>query len=82
VDRTYQVTAWHEVSGYVIQSELLTDEDWTVALPAERYGDWRWTVSVIQDGRAMATSPEWSFWFNPYPGGGGGAAGPTNTPPP
>ena len=81
--RTYQVTAWHVVSGYMIQSGLLTDQDWTVALPAERYGEWRWTVSVTQDGRAMATSPEWSFWFNPYPGGGGGGgvSEPTNTPP-
>ena len=78
--RTYRVTAWHVGSGYVIQSGLLTDQGWIVDLPAERYGEWRWTVSVTQGERAMATSPEWSFWFDPYPGGG--AREPTNTPPP
>jgi hypothetical protein len=77
---TYLVTAWHVGSGYVIQSGLLADQGWTVDLPAERYGEWRWTVSVTQGERMMATSPEWSFWFNPYPGGG--AREPTNTPPP
>jgi serine/threonine protein kinase len=77
---TYLVTAWHVGSGYVIQSGLLTDQGWTVDLPVERYGEWRWTVSVTQGERAMATSPEWSFWFDPYPGGG--AREPTNTPPP
>jgi serine/threonine-protein kinase len=78
--RTYLVTARHVGSGYVIQSGLLTDQGWTVDLPVERYGEWRWTVSVTQGERAMATSPEWSFWFDPYPDGG--AREPTNTPPP
>jgi hypothetical protein len=66
-DQTYLVTARHVESGYVVQSELLTEPGWTVDLPGERYGLWRWTVSVTQGGRTVASSPEWSFWFDPYP---------------
>jgi hypothetical protein len=65
--QAYLVTVRHVESGYVVQSELLTGPGWTVYLPVERYGLWRWTVSVTQGGRAMASSPEWSFWFDPYP---------------
>jgi serine/threonine protein kinase len=78
--QAYSVTAWHVESGYVIPSELLTSQSWTTDLPAERYGEWRWTVSVVQGGRTMATSSEWMFWFDPYPGSE--KPPPTNLPPP
>jgi serine/threonine protein kinase len=76
VGQAYLVTARHE-RGYVVQSELLTEPGWTVDLPGEQFGPWGWTVSVMQGGRTMASSPEWSFWFDPY--GDGPEA--TNTPP-
>jgi hypothetical protein len=76
VGQAYLVTARHVESGYVIQSELLTGPSWTVDVPVERYGAWRWTVSVTQGGRTMASSPEWGFWFDPYPGDA-----PTKSPP-
>jgi hypothetical protein len=83
--QSYRVTARHLESGHVIQSELLTDQSWTVDLPPERYAEWRWTVSVVQGGREVATSSEWMLWFNPRPGGddggGGGGEGPTPPPP-
>jgi serine/threonine protein kinase len=78
--QAYSVTAWHVESGYVIPSELLASQSWTTDLPAERYGEWRWTVSVVQGGRTMATSSEWMFWFDPYPGSE--KPPPTNLPPP
>jgi predicted Ser/Thr protein kinase len=65
--QAYLVTARHVDSGYVVQSESLTVPNWTVYLPVERYGAWRWTVSVTQGGQTVASSPEWSFWYNPYP---------------
>ena len=83
--QAYQVTIYHPTSGYVIQSELLTDQSWTVDLPGDRVGEWRWSVSVIQNGSAVVTSAEWMFWFNPFPGAGGGAEPakrPTPKPPP
>lgn len=68
----YLVSAHHTVSGYVVQSELLTDQTWTTDLPAENYGEWRWTVSVVQRTRTVITSNEWMFWFDPSGDGGDG----------
>jgi len=85
--QTYQVTARHTLSDYVVQSGSVTGESWTADLPAERYGEWRWTVSVVQGGSAVATSSEAIFWFDPRGDGDGGGGGngdevkPTNTPP-
>jgi hypothetical protein len=73
--QSYQVQARQAVKGYAIQSGLLTQESWTVDLPAEQHGDWRWTVSVIQGGSVAATSSEGMFWFDPQPGGGDGDNG-------
>jgi tetratricopeptide (TPR) repeat protein len=65
--QAYQVTVRHVESGYVIQSGLSTVYSSTTDLPADKDGEWRWTVSVVQDGQVLATSPEWMFWFNPFP---------------
>jgi serine/threonine protein phosphatase PrpC len=73
--QAYRVIAYHIKSGgqdWVVPSELLTAQEWTTGLPAERFGEWRWTVSVIQEGKVVATSDEWMFWFNPIPVGPGG----------
>jgi len=64
----YQVTAFHPGSDYTIQGDLLTTPEWTTDLPGDRYGEWRWTVSVVRGGSAVATSSEWMFWFNPFMG--------------
>jgi hypothetical protein len=77
----YQVTAYHTESGYTIQSDLLTVQTWTVDLPAERFGEWRWHVSVVSDGSSLATSSEGMFWFNPHPGGGNDNGDTVPTPP-
>lgn len=73
--QSYQVTAYHTASGHALQSGLLTAPSWTVNLPADKAGEWRWSVSVVQNGTTIATSDEWMFWFNPHPGGGGGGGG-------
>jgi len=64
----YQVTAYHSGSNYTVQSESLTVQEWTIYLPGELYGEWRWTVSVIRGDSAVATSEEGMFWFNPFAG--------------
>jgi tetratricopeptide (TPR) repeat protein len=78
----YQVIARHPGSGDSIESELLTNPNWEFNLPGEKYGEWRWKVLVMQEGRIVATSPEWMFWFRPD--GPAPTEGPpsTNTPPP
>jgi tetratricopeptide (TPR) repeat protein len=65
--QAYQVTARHVESGYTIQSGLLTGDGWTGDLPGDKVGEWRWTVSVVQGGKTVVTSPEWMFWFDPVP---------------
>ncbi|MDY7076987.1 MAG: protein kinase [Chloroflexota bacterium] len=61
-----QVTAYHPGSGHAIQSELLTEQSWLADLPGDKYGAWRWRVSVVQNGRTVTTSSEWTFWFDPF----------------
>jgi len=78
--QSYQVTASHRVSNHVVQSELLTTESWSTSLPEDKAGEWVWSVAVVQDGNAVATSSQGMFWFDPF-GGGGGGGGP-NTPAP
>lgn len=66
-------------TGKVIQSPAIYRTDWVATLPAEDYGEWRWTVSVVGNGKTLATSNEVMFWFDPLPGAGGSA--PTESPP-
>jgi hypothetical protein len=79
----YQVNAYHFKSGYTIQSDLLATPEWITDLPGDRYGEWRWKVSVVRERNVVTTSSEWMFWFQP--GGDGrrptNATPPTNTPP-
>jgi hypothetical protein len=77
-DQYYQVTAVHQLTGYAIQSPALVSEGWQVDLPAERFGEWRWQVLVMSLGQVEARSPQWAFWFNPFPG----TRQPTSTPTP
>lgn len=82
VDQAYRVTLTHLNSGHTQQSDLLTQEEWTVYLEGILYGQWRWKVEVIYRGRVVASSKEGTFWFNPFAGGGGGSPPPTDTPTP
>lgn len=64
----YLVRAWHAESGFAIESSSMWTTSWTADLPAEKFGDWRWNVSVLQNGRVVVTSAEGMFWFDPFPG--------------
>jgi hypothetical protein len=85
--QSYQVTATHRGSGHVVQSGLLATESWSAGLPDDKVGEWVWSVSVVQDGSAITTSPQGMFWFDPFAGrggdgGGGDDGGGKNTPAP
>jgi serine/threonine protein kinase len=69
--QTYRVRVWHPKSGSSIQSSSLSTSSWTASLPGDKFGEWRWYVSVLQGGSVAVTSAEGMFWFNPFPGGGG-----------
>lgn len=78
----YQVRAYHGGSSYITQTGLLSENSWTVYLPAEKWGGWRWNVSVVQDGRTVSTSDDWGFYFDPYaPPGKDGDSNGVPTPP-
>jgi len=68
--QVYQVTAYHENSGYLIQSEPLATPSWTVDLPKELVGAWYWRVSVVKGGSELTTTSEWLFYFDPSGGNG------------
>jgi protein phosphatase len=70
--QAYRVTTWHATSDAVRVSDPLTSQRWSVHLPAEEAGEWRWTVSVVQGGATVVTSQRGMFWFNPLPGSGNG----------
>jgi len=80
--QSYQVTAYSTRTGYRIQSPALSTDYWTVNLPGEHYGEWKWSVAVVQNNAIVVTSSEGIFWFDPNIGGGGGNGGgdPTATP--
>ncbi len=60
----YQVHACHD--SYCIHSSPLDCcTYWRGELPAEQFGAWHWTVSVLQNGSVVKTSAERMFWFNP-----------------
>jgi len=68
--QTYLVRAWHPESGFSLQSPPLYTASWTVDLPGEKFGEWRWNVSVLTGSSMIVASAEGMFWFNPFPGGG------------
>lgn len=78
--QAYQVTAYHSGSGYTILSGGLTTQEWIAHLPAEQQGDWRWKVSVVENGSELIDSFEWMFWFDLGGGGNGGDVTPTDPP--
>ena len=73
-NQRYQVTAAHADGSASVNSGLLTEATWTEHLPAEKYGEWRWIVQVVEgsgDNYATRyTSDTGMFWFNPMPGSG------------
>jgi hypothetical protein len=56
----------HRESGWTCESGALTGNCWEVALPADRFGEWRWEVRVIEGGTILAQSEEWHFWLDPF----------------
>jgi hypothetical protein len=65
-EQAYRVTAYLAGTDYVIESDLLTVPTWSVDIPLDYIGEWRWSVSVIQGDQVIATSDEWMFWLFGY----------------
>jgi serine/threonine protein kinase len=65
--QTYLVRTWHPGTGFSTQSPSLSTTSWTISLPQDKFGEWRWDVSVLQGGSAIATSTEGMFWLSPFP---------------
>ncbi len=78
-NQAFRVVLYHVNTGYTIQSPDLRISTWTTGLPAERYGEYRWQVVVVQGDTVLTRTDEWHFWFDPIGGspGGGEDGGPT-----
>ena len=63
--QTYAVRLGHHESGFSLSPSPVTAQTLSVDLPAERFGEWRWTVSVLHGDTVLATSDEGMFWFDP-----------------
>ncbi|HNT74876.1 MAG TPA: AAA-like domain-containing protein [Anaerolineae bacterium] len=81
-NQRFQVFVHHIESGYSIQSSLLKNRIWYGDLPASRTGEWRWTVSVIENRERVFTSFEQMFWLDPGFGIGVSPISPPPTPKP
>lgn len=62
----YQVTALNMRTGRKEQSDMLRNSTWTVSISADQFGEWHWSVAVIQNGQKVTESDEGMFWFKPY----------------
>jgi hypothetical protein len=78
--QSFRVLVRHVVSGDFVESAALTSHDWTVDLPAQMFGEWRWDVAVVDATGTVASSPEQTFWFNPLPGTRRPSPTPSSTP--
>jgi hypothetical protein len=59
----------------------MTSDQLTVDLPADKYGEWHWTVAVVKGDAVLGTSSEGAFWFDPFLGiDFGGGSSPLATP--
>ncbi len=70
-NQSFLVIGRNTRTGYTHQSPPLQTNYWTTDLPGTAFGEWKWTVSVIQGEQTVAVSNESTFWFDPFPGGVG-----------
>jgi len=79
--QTYQVVAIHTGSRYSTGCTTSTTS-YTISPSADKFGEWVWTVSVLQSSSVVETSIQESFNFAPSGSGDGrDHDGPSLTPP-
>ena len=62
----YQLTVWHEETGYevVYPAQGLTWQDEN--LPAEKAGQWTWAVKIVEGSRVIVETERWHFYLVPF----------------
>jgi len=48
------------------RSPYLFDSNWTLDIPAQKYGGWTFEILVVSDNRVVAASDMQMFWFDPF----------------
>jgi serine/threonine protein kinase len=66
--QAYVVALTHVATQWVLTSPPLAQTTWSVELPAERYGEWRWRVTLTAGGVTLAQSAEAHFYLAPLSG--------------
>ncbi|MGC9398148.1 MAG: serine/threonine-protein kinase [Anaerolineae bacterium] len=64
--QAYVVKGINTRTQYEISSPPLSTTAWRTEVPAEAFGEWRWSVSVVQNETVLSTSEEGKFWFNEF----------------
>lgn len=66
----YRAHLYHVGGVFDETSPVTSDTQWVVDIPGDAIGEWRWTVSIAlrsQPGNLLASSDEWTFYYNPFP---------------
>lgn len=63
----FRLDAQHVESGYHVSGDT-TETSYEMDLSAERFGAWRWNVTIVRGDSSVATSEKIEFWFNPLAG--------------
>ena len=64
--QVYIVNGINARTQYQITSPPLTTSTWATQIPAEAFGEWQWSVSVVRHNTTLATSEQGKFWFNEF----------------
>jgi hypothetical protein len=67
----FRANLYHVGGTFHETSPVTSDTQWVVDIPGDAIGEWRWSVSVVlrsQPDDALASSDEWTFYYNPFPG--------------
>ncbi len=67
----FRASLYHVGGTFNETSPVTGDTQWVVDIPGHAIGEWRWSVSVVlrnQPDDVLASSDEWTFYYNPFPG--------------
>ena len=64
--QSYQLTVWHEETGYEKTYPAQDGAELYENLPAERAGQWLWAIKVVEGPRVVAETGRWHFYLVPF----------------
>ena len=64
----FRATLRHIERDLSYVSPILNNTQWTVDVPGDAAGEWRWSVAVVRRGsnQDLTHSDEWTFYYTPF----------------